>query len=299
MTVTANWSIAKPLPVSRADGSSAIIYGKLYIFGGYASTKRVRKDTFMFDPAMNTWTRCCEMPVEHTFASAACAIGSRAYVFGGFDDDHYVSGDLCIYDAFTDKWTVKKKPCPVLIHSASAIAVNRKIFLVGGAQELETSGNVIVYDTMTDRYDLTRAPMLTPRRFFSLSAVDGVLYAIGGGHDKARNLDVNEAYRVDTNKWTTKAPLPYPRWGLARENAAMSDGHILISHGIEYEQKDKLMQKFQRTACVYCSHIDRWFQLPSAYHERDGHNCGVINGRFYAVGGRDAESAVKFNEVFG
>lgn len=144
-----------------------------------------------------------------------------------------------------------------------------------------------------------RKSMLTPRRFFSLSAVDAVLYAIGGGYDTARNLATNEAYDVLKDEWTTKAPLPYPRWGLARENAALPDGRIMISHGIEYtHEAGRLMQNFKATACIYDPAADRWQQLPSAYHARDGHNCAVINGKYYVVGGRNAESAVKFNEVF-
>ena len=297
------WTQKKPMPVPRADASSAVIDGKLYVFGGYGSlgATDIRKETLIYDPAADEWRRGADMPGNNSYAAAACAVDRRAYVFGGLDNglhtDLFSRKSLFVYDARSDSWA-SRTPFPVRasIHSASAIAYRGKIYVIGGARDDKTSatGNVTVYDPATDTYDSSLKPMATPRSFFSLSEVNGVLYAIGGGGPLGSNLAVNEAYDIAKDAWTSKAWMPYRRWGLARENAALPDGRIIVSHGLEKLTRDN----FFATNCAYDPVMETWTVLPSATHVRDGHNCAVIDGRYYAVGGRDKYGPVAVNEQF-
>jgi N-acetylneuraminic acid mutarotase len=285
------------MPGSRADASSAVIDRKLYVFGGYGPRggSDVRQETLIYEPASETWQRGADMPGNNSYAACACAIGRRAYVFGGLDPELFGRKTLHVYDAPSDRW-VLRAPFPVhaSIHSAAAIAYNGKIYVIGGARDADTSGSVTVYDPATDTYDTSFKAMPTPRRFFSLSEVNGVLYAIGGGGPLGRNLATNEAYDVEKDSWSPKVPMPYSRWGLARENAAMPDGRIIVSHGLEKLARDN----FFATNAAYYPSTDKWESLPPAVHVRDGHNCGVIDGKFYAVGGRDGYGPVPYNEQF-
>lgn len=291
------WCQKKRMPVPRADASSVVMDGKLYVFGGYGAGggSDVRKETLVYEPATETWKRGAGMPSNNSYAATACALGRRAYVFGGLDSELFSRKSLHVYDAPSDKWLLRA-PFPVLvnIHSASAIAYRGKIYVIGGARDGGTSGTITVYDPATDTYDSSRKPMPTPRRFFSLSEANGVLYAIGGGGPLGRDLTTNEAYDVANDTWTTKAPMPYSRWGVARENAALPNGQIVVSHGLQKLARDN----FFATVAVYDTIKDVWRIFPPAEHVRDGHNCAVIDGKYYAVGGRDGSGAVAYNERF-
>jgi hypothetical protein len=216
-------------------------------------------------------------------------------VFGGLDPELFGRKTLYVYDAPSDTWLFRS-PFPVhaSIHSASAIAYKDKIYIIGGARDDETSGAVTVYDPSTDTYDSSLKPMPTPRQFFSLSEVNGVLYAIGGGGPSGRDLSINEGYDIEWDAWTTETPMPYSRWGLARENAAMPDGCIIVSHGLQKLARDN----FFATNSAYSPSTSTWRFLAPAVHVRDGHNCAVIDGRYFAVGGRDGYGPVMHNEEF-
>ena len=288
------WSDKTTMPGPRADASSAVMNGKLYVFGGYGPgfVSDVRTETYLYDPTSDGWTQKASMPSNHSYAAVACSIGPKAYIFGGIDNSNNWDGykTLYIYDTLTDSWSVGADvPVTTGMHSASAIEYNGKIYLMGGWRNGDTSGDVTVYDPATDTYDISKASMPTPRRFFSLSEVDGILYAIGGGGPAGSYLTTNEAYDVAHDSWTTKNSMPFGRWGLARENAAIS-GKIYISHG--------MTSVFFATACVYDPASDAWQLLPSANYPRDGHNCGVINGKLYVVAGRDGSGALPYNEQF-
>jgi N-acetylneuraminic acid mutarotase len=59
-----------------------------------------------------------------------------------------------------------------------------------------------------------KAPMLTYRLALAVTAAAGDMYAIGGASPGVL-LDAVEAYSPKTNRWSTAAPLPEPRYRLA------------------------------------------------------------------------------------
>ena len=288
------WSDKAPMPEGRADCSGAVVNDKLYVFGGYANgAGDVRQNTYVYDPASDSWMEKASVPGNHTYVATSCAYDTKVYVFGGLDSCGAKYKTLYIYDTVSDSWSTGTDfPVTTGIHSASAIEYNGKIFVIGGWRDEDPSGDVTVYDPLTDTYDTSRTPMPTPRGFFSLSEVNGILYAIGGGNREDRFLNVNEAYDVATDSWTTKAPMPFSRWGLAREPAAIN-GKIYVTHGMPSERT------FSAYACEYNTATDTWQIITPANHPKDGHVCGVIDGKLYAVGGRDKPSSpigIPYNE---
>lgn len=279
------WNDKASMPEGRADCSGAVVDDKLYVFGGYANgAGDVRQNTYAYDPASDSWMEKASVPGNHTYVATSCACETKVYVFGGLDGKGTNYKTLYIYDTVNDSWSTGADfPVNIGISSASSIAYNGKIYIIGGWRDGDPSGNVTVYDPPTDTYDTCMAAMPTPRGFFSLSEVNGSLYAIGGGgRGEDRFLNVNEVYDVANDSWTTKAPLPFCRWGLARENAAIN-GKIYISHGMPSDRK------FSAYACEYDTVTDTWQIITRANHPKDGHVCGVIDGKLYAVGGRDRD----------
>lgn len=280
-----SWNDKAPIPEGRTDCSGAVVNDKLYVFGGLANgAGDVRQNTYVYDPASNSWTEKASIPGNHTYVATSCACGTKVYVFGGLDGKGNRFKTLYIYDTVSDSWSNGTDfPVKRGIDSAAAIEYNGKIYVIGGWRDGSSSGNVTVYNPLTDTYDTSKTPMPTPRRFFSLSKVNGILYAIGGGGLEDHYLNTNEAYDIENDSWTTKTSMPFGRWGLARENAAIND-KIYISHGRPNGRS------FSDYACEYDTTNDTWQIITPANHPRDGHVCGVIDGKLYAVGGRDKDT---------
>ena len=292
-----SWSEKEPMPEARADCSSAVVDDKLYVFGGYAKVTNgkvdVRQNTYVYDPMSDSWMEKASVPGNHTYVATSCAYDTKVYVFGGLDSSGVSYKALYIYDTVSDSWSTGADfPVTEGFNSASAVEYNGKIFVIGGGRDGNSSGDVTVYDPLTDTYDTSRTPMPTPRSFFSLSEVNGILYAIGGGNREERCLNVTEAYEVATDNWVTKTPMPFGRWGLAREHAAI-DQKIYISHGMPS------WTTFSAAAFEYDTATDTWQIISNAIHPKDGHVCGVIDEKLYAVGGRDKGKdpiGVSYNE---
>ena len=171
-----SWSEKEPMPEARADCSSAVVDGKLYVFGGYAKVNNgkvdVRQNTYVYDPMSDSWTEKASVPGNHTYVATSCAYDTKVYVFGGLDSNSVSYKALYIYDTVNDSWSTGADfPVTEGFSSASAVEYNGKIFVIGGGRDGNPSGNVTVYDPLTDTYDTSRTPMPTPRSFFSLSAV--------------------------------------------------------------------------------------------------------------------------------
>jgi hypothetical protein len=99
---TNTWSTAPDLPVYRKwSASGALADGRLIVAGGHdgASSK---SETYIFDPATNSWTQAASMPSALSDHSGA-VIAGRFHTFGGYDtaarNYHY------IYDPASDSWS--------------------------------------------------------------------------------------------------------------------------------------------------------------------------------------------------
>ena len=90
-----------------------------------------------------------------------------------------------IYDTKTDTWTTKAElPTsifPIPITGASACAVNRKIYVIGGGgtPQSQNTSTMRAYDSVTDTWTL-KTNMPTARSNPTAVVVDGKIFVIGG-----------------------------------------------------------------------------------------------------------------------
>ena len=77
------WTNLEDLPTPRSGGASAVLDGKLYVFGGQLPGNTIYKTVSRFDPATGHWETLGDMPIELT-GHRAVAVGSAIYVVGGF-----------------------------------------------------------------------------------------------------------------------------------------------------------------------------------------------------------------------
>jgi N-acetylneuraminic acid mutarotase len=135
--------------------------------------------------------------------------------------------------------------------------------------------------------------MPTVRGEIGVGVVDGVLYAVGGnsgsGYDPTTILATVEAYDPATNAWTTRAPLPTPRAGLA----------VVVVDGILYAIGGLACQPPAGQPCVggsplaavatveaYAPATNSWTTRASLPTPRVYLAAAAIDGAIYAIGGQ-------------
>jgi N-acetylneuraminic acid mutarotase len=118
--------------------------------------------------------------------------------------------------------------------------------------------------------------------------VNGILYAIGGRPiSPGDNYDIVEAYDLATDRWTTKAPMPSKRGGLA---SAVLDGEI---HTFGGERPDGVFDNHE----VYDPARDRWTVAAPMPTARHGLAAVTLGGRIYVIGGGPRQGLAQTNVV--
>jgi N-acetylneuraminic acid mutarotase len=120
-------------------------------------------------------------------------------------------------------------------------------------------------------------------RFGSASAiVDGILYVVGGGAccgwDGMFALGTVQAFDPATGVWSTRAPMPTPRFGLA---VGVVNGILYAVGG--YDRSNVPVA----TVEAYDPATNTWTPRAPMPTARSSPGVGVVNGVLYAVGGVD------------
>ncbi|MEW6128691.1 MAG: C25 family cysteine peptidase [Acidobacteriota bacterium] len=279
-----SWQSLAALPSPRRLLSAAEFNGQIYIFGG--EFNGARAETRAYNPSTNTWTDKANMP-NATFVAAAAAPGNgKLYVFGGFTTINLVQE----YDPVNNTWAMKS-PMPTGRYALAAVALNGKVYAIGGQDGSNATNVVQEYDPATDTWT-TKAPMPTARRTLAAAAVNGKIYAIGGAPDCCGGSQVNvvEEYDPIMNSWTTKAPLPT---ALQVSAGVAVNGKIYVCGGFTC-----CFTAFN-TVYEYDPTSNNWTTkapMPSARWQTQA---VVADGKIYVVGGGDAASnALSANEAY-
>jgi len=155
---TDTWTKKANMPTKRAALSTSVVSGKIYAIGGCIPWRDAWKELStveVYDPATDTWTKGADMPTRRCW-HAASAVNGKIYAIGGM----IVTGvkwpmvsDVEVYYPAVDRWT-KKRSMPTRRGSHAASAVNRKIYVIGGASrtvpgkwEADVLSTVEEYDT--------------------------------------------------------------------------------------------------------------------------------------------------------
>jgi N-acetylneuraminic acid mutarotase len=131
------------MPLPRTTGSSSVVDGKIYIFGGYGGSNRVDE----YDPSTDTWTRKSEIPTKRRGLTTSVLDG-KIYVIGGYLPGTYTEGwpgvtTVEVYDPATDTWTTAPD-MPTGKFGPRASAVQGKIYVIGGMEKWISSAYGIV-----------------------------------------------------------------------------------------------------------------------------------------------------------
>ena len=133
--------------------------------------------------------------------------------------------------------------------------------------------------------------MPTPRDHLAVSVVAGKINVIGGrlgSYD--RNLEANEVYDPSMDSWSTQAPLPTVRSGIA---SATVDHKVFVLGG------ESTQRAFYENES-YDPLLDTWETMPQLPTARHGLGAVAIGNRIYVLAGGPTPggSASSRNELF-
>lgn len=229
------WKKVTPSPFARTEAATALVDGKLYLFGGFIEKLETSSQVDFYDAATDTWSRKKDMPTRPTHANPAVD-GHIVWLAGGFQGKHPgpAVNEVWKYDAQEDLWT----PAPPLPEPRAggglAIAQGRLHYFGGYKADRDT--------VCTDHWSLPlagdgtwarEADMPNPRGHLAAAVLDGKIYALGGanGHDKKQqDLPFCDRYDPATKRWTTIASLPDGRSHF-EGSTIVHDGKINIVAG--------------------------------------------------------------------
>jgi N-acetylneuraminic acid mutarotase len=300
------WSTKAPLLAANSEIAVAQLDGKIYVIGGYPSSRFVQNTVQVYDIATDRWqyTPPLPAPVHHTMAAG---VNGKLYVIGGetagsgatngaqpgayqgFVDHVYE------YDPKNPGW-VKKASMPTQRSGGAAAVLDNKIYVVGGRPP--GGADFAVYDPARDAW--TQLPdMPTQRNHLAADAIDGKIYVAGGRFGGGVGSEMTarvEAFDPRTNTWERKADMPTVRAGV---NGIAARGCLYVFGG---EGNDKQPNGVFEEMEVYNPKTNSWQKLtplPTPVHGVTG--AAYADGLIFLPGGgisRGGSSGVTLHQTF-
>lgn len=177
--------------------------------------------------ALGTWSALAPLPAL-TEGLHVGAVGNQIVAAYGYTGGN--TNLTRIYDIDSDSWSFGT-PGPLPMRAEGAAATHGGHLYSVGGRSVAPLRDLDRYTVETDTW-VSLADMPTARRGLGAAVVGNALYAIGGstgttpcGGDPLATV---ERYDIETDTWSTRAPLPSPRSDLA---AVARGGKIYVFGG--------------------------------------------------------------------
>ena len=167
-----------------------------------------------------------------------------------------------------------------IVQETAVVALDGKIYVIGGFQGTEVTGEVQVFDTATETWSAGE-PLPVALHHANATVLDGVIYVLGSLRTNTFNASgAVLAYNPLTDAgWTERAPMPANTQRGASVAGAVG-GVIIVAGGFRDGASVADVSSYDPVGDVWDDSVP---DLPVA---RD-HGCGgVIDGVFYVAGGR-------------
>ena len=221
-TRTNTWSRTRDMPTLRRGFRTAVVDGKIYVIGGAIFDKqrdlRVATDLVeAYDPLTERWKKHASMPTKRMWVDTA-VVNHKIYAIGGEvsprhgvppDDEFFTSIEE--YNPRTDRWR-KRPDMPMFKFAYSTVAVDKKIYLIGGYNRdngFKDLASIDVYEPSLNRWG-TIPPLPVPKVAPAVT-VNGVIYVLGG-FVRGRFSHVVEAFDTEFRAVNPKDKLS-THWG--------------------------------------------------------------------------------------
>ena len=288
-----NWASAAAPPISYTESESAVVNGKLYVFGGFNGSFRAQKESYSYDPAAGKWTRIADLPSRLTQAGVAVD-GANVYFAGGYNGNQTADGQgapgqvfgsklVWVYNTATNAYK-QTVPLPVERAVGALVRVGRTLHYFGGADlGRRDAADHWVLDLDRPTAWTRAAPMPVATNHFAALEHGGKIYVFGGqqGYDaRLTPLATVQIYDPGTGRWTLGRDLPEPR-SHATFSTFESGGFAYILGGHREHNAAK------STVYRYDFAADRWGALNDLPDKRISPIAGVVGGKVLLAGGYD------------
>lgn len=212
------WGERADMVVPRSEMAIAELNGRIYALGGYPGIRITSTDVQVYDPAADVWSLGAPLPLP-LHHSMAASVDGRLYVIGGEGGDPGPGGlgfqdRVYMLDEAAGAWVPRASMLTARSGGGAAV-IDGKIYVAGGRPP--RGADFAVYDPAADSWT-TLPDVPTQRNHLGVVAIDGRVFVAGGrfgGGVGSEMTDVLEIYDPRTDAWTSGAPLPAPRAGLA------------------------------------------------------------------------------------
>lgn len=202
----------------NSEMAVAYLDGKIYVVGGYPSTRESVDTVQVYDVATDKWELTTPYPTTINHASAIgfngllYVIGGQTNAGGRRERSRYTDA-VHAYDPKTKKWT-PRAPMPTKRSAMAHDVIDGKFYVAGGRPP--QGHDFAVYDPKADKWT-TLPDLPTQRNHIAAANIDGKLYVAGGrfgGGFRSEITPALEVYDPGTNQWATRRPMSEARGGL-------------------------------------------------------------------------------------
>ena len=217
------WALRAELIEPNSELAVAELNGKLYLLGGYPTSRQTARTVQIYDIASDRWELGPPLPQPNNHGMAAGANG-RVYLIGGqtlADEPQNYVDTVYELDPAKSVW-VEKARMPTARSSGVAVVHDGRIYVAGGRPP--RGSDFAVYDPKSDSWqELPNLP--SQRNHLTGAAIKGRIHVVGGrlGQGLSPQMTtVNEVFDPQTGSWTTvAAPMLRARSGM---NGVMARG---------------------------------------------------------------------------
>lgn len=286
------WNTRSNLLEANSEMAVAELDGRIYVMGGYPSSRITVRTVQVYDSALNRWSLTTPLPIPLNHAMPAVANG-RVYLIGGQTDaGSAYTNTVFEYNPGTSNWTERAR-MPTARSAGAAAVIGNLIYVAGGRPP--RGSDFAVYDAVSNQW--TTLPNLpTQRNHLGAGAIDGKVYVVGGRFEAGFSSPMTpilEVYDPASRLWTTNAPMPAARGGI---NTMVVDGCLFVFGGegppnIVFPNMEMFMPE-----------LNRWFRLesiPTPVHGVTG--AAYLNGWIHLPGGgtqTGGSSGSRIHQVF-
>lgn len=280
------WSTVTAAPIPRNEGMSAVVNGKMYVFGGVDSQGPILRSD-VYTPGSNSWSRLPDLPKRITHAQPVVD-GQYVWLVGGYVgtgngwEQLWATREVWRFDTVSQKWSAMAQ-LPTARGSGASVLLGRNLHYFGGgdSSRRDVSEHYVLNLDDTSAGWSQRAAMPNARTHLAGAVIGGRIYAIGGQHgvDNAAVCQTEvDVYDLATNKWTKVGSMPRT---LSHHTAATFtlNGRIVVLGG---EISPGVFSKY---AISYNPSTNTWTTLDNLPAARTSLAAGVVNGVVYASGG--------------
>lgn len=275
-TVAQQWSEAEPMPTARSEIAATNKGDDIYVIGGLDESGDPMDVVEIYNVQDNSWKSVAPLPkpLHHT---AATSFDGKIYVVGGFLSREWIpTSYLFIYDPVDNIWK-EGEPMPSPRGALNALFVNGILYAIGGQDQNGVLNVNEAYDPSTNSW-ASKSPLPTSRHHAASAAVDNKIYVTGGRtvmFSPSENVNVNEMYDTEKNKWITVESMPSKRSGIA---AAAVNNSVFVFGG------EDLTKSYDSNE-EYDTQEDKWISQQPIPTARHGLAAVSVGDRVFVIGG--------------